>query len=141
MSMGCLRRLWDRPPHIPFPVGARPDGDVRSSDSFVSAESGRDKLILLIMNGGDAAILQRRRLRFFLTRIALGATYLRAGDVGEVPSTIDRIRGGLARSRVERWTATAERPAAEARANASAERAHPAACERILGRLDQYVSA
>jgi hypothetical protein len=51
----------------------------------------------------------------FLTEIALGATYHQAADVGEVLSTVERIRNGHAQSWVDEWTATADRLSIEGR--------------------------
>ncbi len=50
----------------------------------------------------------------FLTEIALGATYHRVADVGEVLSTVERIRNGHPQSWVDEWASTADRLAAEA---------------------------
>src|SRR6185312_719830 len=58
----------------------------------------------------------------FITEHALGATYHQAADVGEVLSTVERIRNSHAQSWVDEWTATADRLAAEAGANAAAGR-------------------
>lgn len=74
----------------------------------------------------------------FATEIALGSTYQRAADVGEVLATVERIRGGRARSWVDEWCATADRLAAEATANADAGRAH-SACWQFL-RVSTYYS-
>ena len=74
----------------------------------------------------------------FLTEIALGSTYHRAADVGEVLSTVERIRNGHARSWVDEWTATADRLAAEASASADAGRAHSAAWQFL--RVSLYYS-
>jgi hypothetical protein len=56
----------------------------------------------------------------FLTEIALGAAYHQAADVGEVLSTVERIRSGHAQSWADEWTATADRLAAEGAAKGSA---------------------
>ncbi|HEU5158803.1 MAG TPA: dipeptidyl aminopeptidase [Streptosporangiaceae bacterium] len=74
----------------------------------------------------------------FLAKIALGATYHRAADVGEVLSTVERIRDGHARSWVAEWTATADRLAAEADANATAGHAGTAARQYL--RVSMYYS-
>jgi hypothetical protein len=58
----------------------------------------------------------------FLTENALGATYHQAADVGDVLSTVERIRNGHAQSWVDERTATADCLAAEADANAAAGR-------------------
>ena len=50
----------------------------------------------------------------FQTEIALGATYHQAADVGEVLSTVERIRNGQAQSWADEWSVTADRLAAEA---------------------------
>ncbi len=63
----------------------------------------------------------------FQTEVALGAAYHRAADIGEVLSTVERIRNGHAQSWVDEWTATADRLAAEATANAAAGRLRSAA--------------
>ena len=63
----------------------------------------------------------------FQTEVALGAAYRRAADIGEVLSTVERIRNGHAQSWVDEWTATADRLAAEATANAAAGRLPSAA--------------
>jgi hypothetical protein len=62
----------------------------------------------------------------FLTENALGAVYHQAADVGEVLSTVERIRNGHPQSWVDEWTATADRLAAEASANEAAGRAQSA---------------
>ena len=72
----------------------------------------------------------------FLTENALGATYHQAADVGEVLSTVERIRNGHAQSWVDEWTATADRLAAEAGANAAAGRLRSAA--RQFLRVSMY---
>jgi hypothetical protein len=74
----------------------------------------------------------------FLTEIALGATYHQAADVGEVLSTVERIRSGHAQSWVDEWTATADRLAAEGGANAAAGRSRSAA--RQFLRVSMYYS-
>jgi hypothetical protein len=63
----------------------------------------------------------------FLTEIALGSVYRQAADVGEVLTTVDRIHDGKAWSWVDEWTATADRLAREAGANAGAGRGLSAA--------------
>ena len=72
----------------------------------------------------------------FLTENALGATYHQAADVGEVLSTVERIRNGHAQSWVDEWTATADRLAAEAGANAAGGRLRSAA--RQFLRVSMY---
>ncbi len=74
----------------------------------------------------------------FQTEIALGATYHRAADVGEVLSTVERIRSGHAQSWVDEWSATADRLAGEATANAAAGRSDSAA--RQFLRVSMYYS-
>ena len=74
----------------------------------------------------------------FLTEIALGATYHQAADVGEVLSTVERIRNGHAQSWVDEWTATADRLAIEAGASADAGRSQSAA--RQFLRMSMYYS-
>jgi len=74
----------------------------------------------------------------FLTEIALGATYHQAADVGEVLSTVERIRNGHAQSWVDEWTATADRLAIEAGASADAGRSQSAA--RQFLRVSMYYS-
>jgi hypothetical protein len=74
----------------------------------------------------------------FLTEIALGATYHRAADVGEVLSTVERIRNGDAQSWADEWAATADRLAAEAAANADQGRSRSAA--RQFLRVSMYYS-
>jgi hypothetical protein len=74
----------------------------------------------------------------FLTENALGAAYHRAADVGEVLSTAERIRNGHPQSWVDEWTATADRLAAEASANAAAGRSRSAAAQFL--RVSMYYS-
>ena len=74
----------------------------------------------------------------FQTEIALGATYHQAADVGEVLATVERIRNGHAQSWVDEWSATADRLAAEATANAAAGRSDSAA--RQFLRVSTYYS-
>jgi hypothetical protein len=74
----------------------------------------------------------------FLTEIALGAAYHQAADVGEVLSTVERIRNGHAQSWVDEWTATADRLAIEAGASADAGRSQSAA--RQFLRMSMYYS-
>ena len=74
----------------------------------------------------------------FLTEIALGAAYHQAADVGEVLSTVERIRNGHAQSWVDEWTATADRLAIEAGASADAGRSQSAA--RQFLRVSMYYS-
>ena len=71
----------------------------------------------------------------FLTEIALGSVYRQAADVGEVLTTVDRIQNGKPRSWVGEWTATADRLAREAAANAAAGRAHSAAGQYLRASL------
>ena len=71
----------------------------------------------------------------FLTEIALGSVYRQAADVGEVLTTVDRIHDGKARSWVEEWTATADRLAQEAAANAGAGRRYSAAGQYLRASL------
>jgi hypothetical protein len=56
----------------------------------------------------------------FATRNVLGGVFARAADVGEVLTTVDRIRDAQARSWVDEWTATADRLLAEGGSPASA---------------------
>ena len=74
----------------------------------------------------------------FQTEIALGATYHQAADVGEVLSTVERIRNGQAQSWVDEWSVTADRLAAEAAASADAGHSHSAA--RQFLRVSMYYS-
>ena len=74
----------------------------------------------------------------FQTEIALGATYHQAADVGEVLSTVERIRNGHAQSWVDDWSATADRLAREAAAGADAGQSHSAA--RQFLRASMYYS-
>ncbi|MGO9219585.1 MAG: alpha/beta hydrolase family protein [Streptosporangiaceae bacterium] len=76
----------------------------------------------------------------FLTEIALGSVYRQAADVGEVLTTVDRIRDGKAQSWVDEWTATADRLAKEADTNAGAGRAHSAAGQYLRASLYYSVS-
>jgi hypothetical protein len=71
----------------------------------------------------------------FLTEIALGSVYWQAADVGEVLTTVDRIRDGKARSWVDEWTATADRLTQLAAANAAGGRARSAAGQYLRGSL------
>ena len=75
----------------------------------------------------------------FDTECALGATYHQAADVGEVLSTVERIKNGHPRSWVEEWSATAERLAGEATAGAEAGHSHSAA--RQFLRVSMYYGA
>lgn len=75
----------------------------------------------------------------FQTEIALGAAYHQAADVGEVLSTVERVRNGHAQSWVDEWSATADRLAGEATASAHAGRPHSAA--RQFLRVSMYYSA
>jgi|SRR6185437_12910941 len=74
----------------------------------------------------------------YLTEIALGAAYHQAADVGEVLSTVERIRNGDARSWADEWAAIADRLAAEAAANADRGRSRSAA--RQFLRVSMYYS-
>ena len=74
----------------------------------------------------------------YLTEIALGAAYRQAADVGEVLSTVERIRNGDAQSWADEWAATAGRLAAEAAANADHGRSRSAA--RQFLRASMYYS-
>ena len=74
----------------------------------------------------------------FQTEIALGATYHQAADVGEVLSTVERIRNGHAQSWVDEWSATADRLAGEATASEDAGRPHSAAQQFL--RVSMYYS-
>jgi hypothetical protein len=74
----------------------------------------------------------------YLTEIALGAAYHQAADVGEVLSTVERIRNGDARSWADEWTATADRLAAEATANA--DHGRPRSAARQFLRVSMYYS-
>ena len=71
----------------------------------------------------------------FLTEIALGSVYRQAADVGEVLTTVDRIRDGQARSWVDEWTATADRLAQEAAASAGAGHRRSAAGQYLRASL------
>jgi hypothetical protein len=71
----------------------------------------------------------------FLTEIALGSVYWQAADVGEVLTTVDRIRDGKARSWVDEWTATADRLTQLAAANAAGGMARSAAGQYLRGSL------
>ncbi len=74
----------------------------------------------------------------FQTEVALGATYHQAADVGEVLSTVERIRNGHAQSWVDQWSGTAERLAGEAAAGADAGQSRSAA--RQFLRVSMYYS-
>jgi len=63
----------------------------------------------------------------FLTEIALGATYHQAADVGRCSPQSNGSASGHAQSWVDERTATADRLATEAGANADAGRLHSAA--------------
>ena len=76
----------------------------------------------------------------FATANVLGGVFHRAADVGEVLTTVSRIRDGKARSWVEEWTATAERLDADARADAAAGRPYSAAA-RSLRAASYYAAA
>jgi hypothetical protein len=71
----------------------------------------------------------------FLTEIALGSVYRQAADVGEVLTTVDRIHDGKAQSWVDEWTATADRLAKEADANAGTGRTQSAASQYLRASL------
>lgn len=72
----------------------------------------------------------------FRTKIALGAAYHRAADVGETLATVERVREGHPRSWVDEWAATARRVAAHAEANADAGRSKSAAWQFL--RVSMY---
>jgi hypothetical protein len=74
----------------------------------------------------------------FLTEIALGAAYHQAADVGEVLSTVERIRNGDAQSWVDEWAVTADRLTAEAAANA--DHGRPRSAARQFLRASMYYS-
>jgi hypothetical protein len=74
----------------------------------------------------------------FLTQIALGSVYHQAADIGEVLTTTQRIRDGDARSWVDEWTATADRIANQAAANAAAGRGQSAGAQYL--RASNYYS-
>jgi Esterase FrsA-like len=74
----------------------------------------------------------------FLTEIALGATYHQAADVGEVLSTVERIRNGHAQSWADEWTATADRLSIEA--GLSADAGHAQSAARQFLRVSMYYS-
>ncbi len=76
-------------------------------------------------------------VQFAVTGV-LGSTFHRAADVGEVLSTVDRIRGGDPRSWVEEWTATADRLAGQARAAEAAGHGRSAAARWL--RASSYYS-
>jgi Prolyl oligopeptidase family len=76
----------------------------------------------------------------FATEGVLGGTFHRAADVGEVLATIDHIPNGKAAAWVEQWTATADRLAAQADADADAGRRRSAAA-RYLRAANYYSEA
>jgi hypothetical protein len=76
----------------------------------------------------------------FATEGVLGGTFHRAADVGEVLATIDHIPNGKAAAWVEQWTATADRLAAQADADADAGRRRSAAA-RYLRAASYYSEA
>lgn len=76
----------------------------------------------------------------FAAANVLGSAFHRAADVGEVLTTIERIHDGAARSWVDRWTATADRLVAEARAAAAAGSRQSAAA-RFLRASNYYATA
>ena len=76
----------------------------------------------------------------FATEGILGGTFHRAADVGEVLATIDHIPNGKAAAWVEQWTATADRLAAQADADADAGRRRSAAA-RYLRAANYYSEA
>ena len=76
----------------------------------------------------------------FATANVLGGVFHRAADVGEVLSTVDRIRNGKARSWVDEWTATANRLVVEARHAEDAKRSHSAAA-RYLRAANYFAAA
>ena len=86
---------------------------------------------------GDSACgrSSRTMVSTSLTEIALGSVYRQAADVGEVLTTVDRIHDGKARSWVDEWTATADRLAHEAAANAAAGRTYSAAGQYLRASL------
>ena len=67
----------------------------------------------------------------FATENVLGGVFHRAADVGEVLATIDHIPNGKAAAWVEQWTATADRLAAQADADADAGRRRSAAAQYL----------
>ena len=67
----------------------------------------------------------------FLTRIALGATFYRCADVGEVLATIDGVKDGNGAQWVAAWTATAERLEAEAATRLAAGHRRSAAAAHL----------
>jgi len=76
----------------------------------------------------------------FATEGVLGGTFHRAADVGEVLATIDHIPNGKAAVWVEQWTATADRLATQADADADAGRRRSAAA-RYLRAANYYSEA
>jgi hypothetical protein len=70
------------------------------------------------------------------TESALGATYHQAADVGEVLSTVERVKNGHAQSWVDEWIATADRLAAEATEGAGA--GHSQSAARQFLRVSMY---
>ena len=76
----------------------------------------------------------------FATENVLGGVFHRAADVGEVLATIDNIPNGKAAAWVEQWTATADRLAGQAAADAEAGRLRSAAA-RYLRAANYYSEA
>lgn len=76
----------------------------------------------------------------FATENVLGGVFHRAADVGEVLVTIDHIPDGKAAAWVEQWTATADRLANQAAADAEAGRLRSAAA-RYLRAANYYAAA
>jgi hypothetical protein len=74
----------------------------------------------------------------YLTEVALGATYHQAADVGEVLSTVERVRNGDAQSWVDEWSATADRLETEAAGNA--DHGHTRSAARQFLRASMYYS-
>jgi len=75
----------------------------------------------------------------FATANVLGGVFQRAADVGEVLTTVDRIRDGKGRSWVDEWTATADRLLGEAGDAEAAGRSHSAAARYL--RAANYLAA
>ena len=76
----------------------------------------------------------------FATENVLGGVFHRAADVGEVLATIDNIPNGKAAAWVEQWSATADRLAGQAAADAEAGRLRSAAA-RYLRAANYYSEA
>jgi hypothetical protein len=79
----------------------------------------------------------------FATENVLGGVFHRAADVGEVLATIDHIPNGKAAAWVEQWTATADRLAGQADADADAGRRRSAAARylRAANRLTPVLTS